>query len=96
MKDFYIEPTKFQEQIDKFSSGGEAIKELKYSLDENGVRLQSVDRFLECVEAFNETIGLFAQMSAQDAESMRQIKARWMNKDTADARKTLLQILFGK
>ena len=72
------------------------FKGLKYSLDKQGVRLQSVDKYMECVEEFNKTIELFGKLLDQDTESMKLIKAKWMNLDSDVATKTLGEILFGK
>lgn len=95
MAELYLDPKKFQGQIDSFKSGADAIKEIKYDLDKQGVKLQSVDKYLECIEEFNEAIVLFSQLLEQDTESMKQIKAKWMNLDSDVATKTLGEILFG-
>lgn len=96
MAELYLDPKGFQAQIDSFKSGADSIKELKYSLDKQGVRLQSVDKYMECVEEFNKTIELFGKLLDQDTESMKLIKAKWMNLDSDVATKTLGEILFGK
>lgn len=96
MAELYLDPKGFQGQIDSFKSGTDSIKRLKYSLDKQGVRLQSVDKYMECVEEFNKTIELFGKLLDQDTESMKLIKAKWMNLDNDVATKTLGEILFGK
>jgi type VII secretion effector (TIGR04197 family) len=96
MAEFFLDPKGFQTQIDSFKSGADSIKELKYSLDKQSVRLQSVDKYMECVEEFNKTMELFGQLLDQDTESMKLIKAKWMNLDSDVATKTLGEILFGK
>lgn len=80
----------------KVQQANPSIKGLKYSLDKQGVRLQSVDKYMECVEEFNKTIELFGKLLDQDTESMKLIKAKWMNLDSDVATKTLGEILFGK
>ena len=94
MADFFLDPQKFQEQIDSFQSGADLIKEIKYKLDKKDLKLQSIDRYMECVEEFNQTVQLFNEMMNQDAKSMRFIKAKWMNADSEIATKTLKEILF--
>jgi len=96
MAELYLDPKGFQSQIDSFKSGADSIKELKYSLDKQGVRLQSIDKYMECVEEFNKLIELFGSLMDQDTESMKLIKAKWMNLDSEVATKTLGEILFGK
>ena len=96
MAEIFLDPQGFQSQIDSFKSGTDSIKELKYSLDKQDVRLQSVDRYIECVEELNKTLQLFGKLLDQDVESMKLIKARWMNADSEMATKTLGEILFGK
>ena len=56
MAELILDPKGFQGQIDSFKSGTDSIKGLKYSLDKQGVRLQSVDKYMECVDEFNKTI----------------------------------------
>ena len=96
MAELFLDPKGFQGQIDSFKSVADSIKGLKYSLDKQGVRLQSVDKYMECVEEFNKTIELFGKLLDQDTESMKLIKAKWMNLDSDVATKTLGEILFGK
>lgn len=96
MAELFLDPKGFQGQIDAFQSGTDSIKELKYTLDKQEVRLQSIDKYMECVEEFNKLIELFGTMSAQDTQSMKLIKAKWMNVDSEVATKTLGEILFGK
>ncbi len=95
MAELLLDPKGFQGQIDAFAAGTDSIKELKYTLEKQGVRLQSIDKYMECVEEFNATITLLTKLLDQDAQSMRQIKAKWMNLDSDMATKTLGQILFG-
>ncbi|MCD8067983.1 MAG: hypothetical protein LUE87_03685 [Lachnospiraceae bacterium] len=95
MAEIYLDPNKFQDQIDSFEKGAETIQALKYSLDKQGVRLRCVDRYMECVDEVNGLITLFSTMMAQDTESMKLIKAKWMNLDSDIATKTLGEILFG-
>lgn len=96
MAEIYLDPQEFQSQIDAFASSSDCIKDLKYSLNEQNVRLSSVDRYLECVEELNKTLELFCRLMDQDIESMKLIKAKWMNTDSAIATKTLGEILFGQ
>lgn len=96
MAELYLDPKGFQNQIDSFQSGAESIKELKYSPSEQGVRLKSIDKYMECVEELNKTLSLFSTLLSQDTESMKLIKAKWMNLDSEVATKTLGEILFGK
>lgn len=96
MSKVFLNPTDFQGQIDKFEAGADKIKDIKYVLDSKGVKLQSIDRYLECITEFNNTVELFHQMLVLDVESMKLIKAKWMNLDSDIATKTLKDILFGQ
>ena len=58
--------------------------------------MQSVDKYMKCVKEFNKTIKLFGKLLDQDTESMKLIKAKWMNLDSDVATKTLGEILFEK
>jgi len=94
MSDLFLDPKGFEGQIDSFKAGADSIKELAYCLDKQGVKLKSVDRYMECVEEFNKTLKLFGQLMEQDTEGMKQLKAKWMNLDSDIATKTLGEILF--
>lgn len=93
MAEFLLDPQGFQGQIDSFKAGADTIKEISYALDKQGVRLQTIDKYMECVEEFNKTVALFVEMMNQDTESMKQIKAKWMNLDSDIGKKTLGEIL---
>ena len=95
MADLYLDPKGFQGQIDSFESGVDTIKDISYSLEKQGIRLLSIDKYIECAEEFNKTLQLFVQMMSQDTESMKLIKAKWMNLDSEIATKTLGEIIFG-
>ena len=58
--------------------------------------MQSIDKYMECVDEFNKTIELFGKLLDRDTDSMKLIKAKWMNLDSDVATKTLGEILFGK
>lgn len=94
MSDLFLDPKGFQGQIDSFKAGADSMRDFAYSLDKQGIRLQSVDKYMECVEEFNNTIKLFIKLMDQDAESMKQIKSKWMKLDNEMATKTLGEILF--
>lgn len=96
MAELYLDPKGFEDQIKTFESGAENIKNLKYSLDKQDVKLQCIDKYMECVEEFNLTLSLFSNLLTQDIESMKLIKAKWMNVDSEIATKTLGEILFGE
>ena len=93
MKELLLEPIEFQKQIDEFNSGKDSIAELKYSVEADGIKLDSIKRYLECIELMNETLTLFVQMQNQDVESLKRIKAKWMNVDSDIATKTLWEII---
>ena len=95
MAEIFLDPKGFQGQIDSFKSGADTIRSLAYALEKQGVQLQSIDKYMECIEAFNEAIVEFGKMLEMDTESMKQIKAAWMNQDAAIATKTLGEILSG-
>ena len=96
MAEFCLDPKKFQEQIDKYSEDSTNIKGMKYDISEDGLILQSVDKYLECLTAFNDTVALLGQLMDQDTASMKTIKANWMKLDADIAEKTLWQLITGK
>lgn len=95
MSEILLDPEDFQSQIDAFEEGTEKIEPLKYSMDKGDVKLCCVDKYEKCVKKFNETLALFAEMMGSDTESMKLIKATWMNLDGEIATKTLGEVLFG-
>lgn len=96
MAEFLLNPNDFQKQVDSFKSTTEVVAALKYSLEKNGVSLKSIDKYEECVTAMNELIVLFGEFAKLDANSMQQIKAKWMNTDGELATKTLGEIFMYK
>ncbi len=86
MAEIIMDPKNFQDQIDDFQKGADSIKELKYELDKKNVRLQSIDKLMDCVDEANKLIQKFGDMLNQDAQAMRVIKAQWMNADETAAR----------
>ncbi|WP_426350410.1 hypothetical protein ACPWSR_03980 [Alloiococcus sp. CFN-8] len=95
MSKVYLSPEEFQGQIDSFQDGASKIKELKYDLEAQGLKLKSVDKYIECIEEFNKTVALFGEMLDLDTQSMKLIKAKWMNTDSDIATKTLKELIFG-
>ena len=96
MAEIYLDPKGFQGQIDSFETAAADIKALKYSLDKQGVRLRSIDRYIECAKAFNDAIELFGTMLDMDTESMKRIMLRWMHVDEDVALKPVMDIILGK
>lgn len=96
MAEFLLNPNDFQKQVDSFKSTTEVVAALKYSLEKDGVSLKSIDKYEECVTAMNELIVLFGEFAKLDANSMQQIKAKWMNTDGELATKTLGEIFMYK
>lgn len=96
MGELFLNPKKFQEQVDNFVQGIDGIKGIKYKVDKKELNLQCVNRYEQCIEEFNKTIHLFGQMLDLDAESMRRIKAKWMNVDSDIATKTFIETLTDK
>lgn len=92
--EIFMDPKAFQEQIDSFKAGTDTIKEIEYKIENHKVRLQSVDKYIECIEEFNKTLQLFATMMEKDTQSMKLIRADWMNIDNELGTKTLNEILF--
>ena len=95
MSKIYLSPEEFQGQIDSFQDGADKIKALKYDLEAQGLKLKSVDKYIECIEEFNNTVALFSEMLELDTQSMKLIKAKWMNTDSDIATKTLKELIFG-
>ena len=56
MADFLLKPNDFQEQIDSFVSTTETVATLKYTLEKEGIQLQSIDKYMECIVAMIELI----------------------------------------
>lgn len=96
MSDILLKPKEFQGQIDSFQTGAEEIKVVKYSVDKKSVQLQAIDKYVECINEYNSAIELFGKLLDMDTESMKEIKAKWMNCDNEIATKTLKEVLFGE
>ena len=96
MAEFLLKPNEFQKQVDSFKAATDTVTTLKYELEKEGVSLNSIDKYAECVAAMNELIMSFGKFAKLDANSMQQIKAKWMNTDGEIATKTLGEIFMDK
>ena len=81
MAEFFLDPDSYQSQVDSYRSATEKVAALKYAAEKAGLKLQSVDKYMECVTAMNELIQTFGEFANKDADTMQQIKAKWMNTD---------------
>ena len=54
MADFLLNPEEFQSQVDTFKSATGTVSGLSYQAEKGGLKLQSVDKYKECVKAMNE------------------------------------------
>ena len=80
MGEFILKPNDLQKQIDEFSSKTEAVSGIECKMEKDGLQLQSIDKYEECVNAM------------MDKNSIQKIKAKWMNTDSEIATKTVEQI----
>ena len=74
MAEFLLKPNEFQKQVDSFKAATDTVTTLKYELEKEGVSLNSIDKYAECVAAMNELIMSFGEFAKLDANSMQQIK----------------------
>ena len=63
MAEFILKPNDFQKQVDSFKSTKETVSALKYTLEKNGISLQSIDKYEECITAMNDLITTFAEFA---------------------------------
>lgn len=90
MDNIIIKPTELQGEITNTRNANEKVKALKYNIDKKNTRLQSIDRFLECLGALNSAIVRFAEITEVDMHTLETIKAEWMGLDEKLASKTIL------
>ena len=97
MAEFFLDPKGFEEQMKNIKDGGDKIKAVKYSMDQQKLALQSVEKYQECIDAFNDTVILFGQMLDKEVHNMKMIKAKWMGLEGDIAGTlTLGELLFGE
>lgn len=96
MAEFLLKPNDLQKQIDDFSSKTETVSALNYKMEKNGLQLECIDKYEECVNAMNQLIKKFGEFAMMDKESLQKIKAKWMNTDSEIATKTVEQIAQDK
>ena len=102
MSELFLDPTGFDSQTDTFVSASESAKAVSYSCDAGSAELASVERYVECITEFNNTVKEFGLLLDSDATALREIKAQWMNTDNAIANYTIgevalkgFKVLFG-
>ena len=96
MAKVFLDPKKFQEQIDKYDSDAANIKDVVYKPNEGELILKCIDKYLECITEFNAMVQQFGKLMDKDTSSMKQIRASWMKLDEDMADKTLGQLITGK
>lgn len=93
--DIYLNPKEFEAQYGSFEKALESVESIKYVLEKNGLKLDSVDTLLDAVKEYNEAVQLFHALSVLDVATLKRIKGVWMDADEGRATKTLGQIIFG-
>ena len=73
MAEFLLKPNEFQKQVDSFKAATDTVTTLKYELEKEGVSLNSIDKYAECVAAMNELIMSFGEFAKLDANSMQRM-----------------------
>lgn len=63
MAEFLLKPNEFQKQVDSFKAATDTVTTLKYELEKEGVSLNSIDKYAECVAAMNELIMSFGEFA---------------------------------
>jgi hypothetical protein len=93
-KEVFLDPVKFQDQIDMYDSGNEAVKSLRYDVDTMGLMLNAIDLYMECINEFNQALQAFGELTDQDVRSMRVIRGAWMGLDEDLATSKVLDRFF--
>lgn len=96
MAELFLDPKGFEKQISSFKSSAGKVKAIKYEADKSGLRLQGIDRYMECITEFNSTVALLASLLEKDVSSMEQIKGTWLKLDKEMAQKTLWEVITHK
>ncbi|SFI09870.1 type VII secretion effector, SACOL2603 family [Pseudobutyrivibrio sp. OR37] len=96
MSEFCLDKEKFEELTTTYQNDSEQIKKIEYKLDEGEILLDSIDKYNQCLDEFKSAIDLFGTLMDQDINSMKTIKANWMNLDQKMAEITLKDLIFGK
>ena len=89
MADIILKPEEFQKEITSSRSTNEKDKVLKYDIDKKDIKLQSIDKFLECLGALNAAIVKFAEVTEVDLHNLEIIKGEWMKLDENMMSKTV-------
>lgn len=93
MSEIYMDPEGFQSQVDGYSSASGKVGSISYSCDPGSLSLDSIERFKESVDLFNETLKSFASVSALDKSAMEAIKMAFLKVDERLADYTFMDLL---
>lgn len=93
MSDIKINPEELQKEINTSKSTNEKVKELKYDIDKKDLKLQSIEKFLECLGSLNSAIANFGEITETDLHTLEIIKGQWMGLDESMASKTLFNVV---
>lgn len=89
MSEIFLNPEALQTQIDSSNTTNDAIALVKYDINTNTLSLDSIDKFIECIDALNILITDFTTMYKNDLNSLQISKAMWLNIDESLANTTL-------
>lgn len=89
MADIILKPEEFQKEITSSRSTNEKDKSLQYDIDKKDIKLQSIDKFLDCLGALNAAIVKFAEVTEVDLHTLEVVKAQWMQLDENMMSKTV-------
>ncbi|MBD7913262.1 MULTISPECIES: hypothetical protein [Clostridium] len=89
MAQILIRPEDLQKEITSSRGTNGKVKALKYSADKKNIQLQSIDKFLECLEALNSALAQFGDITEIDLHTLEIVKANWMKLDDDIASKTI-------
>lgn len=89
MAEIIIKPEELQKEINDSKKTNEKIKALKYEVDKKDLQLESINKFLEGLDALNLAIEEFARITESDLHNLEIVKAQWMKLDEDLASKTI-------
>ena len=81
MSEIILDEKKFETQIQTFEKYINTINNLKYSANPEDMRLESVDKFIESLNEFNNVINLLTTLLNNDAQSMKKVISTWKGLD---------------
>lgn len=81
MAHIYLEVASLNMQIRNLRTTGSEIAGVAFSVDGGEANLESLDKYIECIEALNEAFATFGSFLEKDADGFEAVRQQFISDD---------------